>query len=171
MDVSAGPIVYSTDLDYHNIHNTIPYEFSYGSHLVFLMFLDRVVKMDSIALDVSYILENVFFTNIVNITHFDSQNQLLIPIVFFTDADLYSTHVSFLQQEVEEIKMKIKQIFKTYLRMRRAHFVTEMIYLRNNISLLNSIQSSFIDSITLLNSNNSVSYKTYRRIVGFRSVY
>lgn len=113
----------------------------------------------------SQVLENVFFTNIVNVTHFDLQNQLLIPIVVFTDADPYSVRVSQLQQEIEETKMKIRQIFKTHLRMRRAHLVTEIVYLRNNISLLNSIQASFIDSITLLNSNNSVTYKRYRRIV------
>lgn len=121
--------------------------------------------MDSVALRVSQVLENVFFTNIVNVTHFDLQNQLLIPIVVFTDADPYSVRVSQLQQEIEETKMKIRQIFKTHLRMRRAHLVTEIVYLRNNISLLNSIQASFIDSIALLNSNNSVTYKRYRRIV------
>ena len=32
--------------------------------------------MDSVALRVSQVLENVFFTNIVNVTHFDLQNQL-----------------------------------------------------------------------------------------------
>ena len=131
--------------------------------------LDHTVKMDSVALRVSQVLENVFFTNIVNVTHFDLQNQLLIPIVVFTDADPYSVRVSQLQQEIEETKMKIRQIFKTHLRMRRAHLVTEIVYLRNNISLLNSIQASFIDSITLLNSNNSVTYKRYRRIVLFLS--
>ena len=113
----------------------------------------------------SEVLENVFFTNIVNVTHFDLQNQLLIPIVVFTDADPYSVRVAQLQQEIEETKMKVRQIFKTHLRMRRAHLVTEIVYLRNNISLLNSIQASFIDSITLLNSNNSVTTKRYRRIV------
>lgn len=129
--------------------------------------LDHTVKMDSVALRVSQVLGNVFFTNIVNVTQFDLQNQLLIPLVVFTDADPYSVRVSQLQQEIEETKMKIRQIFKTHLRMRRAHLVTEIVYLRNNISLLNSIQASFIDSITLLNSNNSVTYKRYRRIVRF----
>lgn len=30
MDVSAGPVVVSTDSDIDNIHNIVPYEFAYG---------------------------------------------------------------------------------------------------------------------------------------------
>lgn len=30
VDVSAGPVVVSTDSDVDNIHNIVPYEFAYG---------------------------------------------------------------------------------------------------------------------------------------------
>ena len=32
IDVNAGPVVISTDLDDSNIHNLIPYELAYGSN-------------------------------------------------------------------------------------------------------------------------------------------
>ena len=33
VDVTAGPIVVSTDSDTSSIHNLIPYEFSYGNDI------------------------------------------------------------------------------------------------------------------------------------------
>lgn len=103
----------------------------------------------------------------MNLTNFPPEDHLLLPIVFFTKEDPYSPRVSNLMQEIEEVKMLVRTIFKTHLKTRRVYILTETIYLQNNISLQNSIRSTFIDSISLVNQNNSVHYQTYRRIVFF----
>lgn len=33
IDIAAGPVVCSTELDNHNIHNTLAYEYAFGSAL------------------------------------------------------------------------------------------------------------------------------------------
>lgn len=125
------------------------------------------MKLNTVALMSKSIINNIIFPNIVNLTNFPPEDHLLLPIVFFTKEDPYSPRVSNLMQEIEEVKMLVRTIFKTHLKTRRVYILTETIYLQNNISLQNSIRSTFIDSISLVNQNNSVHYQTYRRIVYF----
>ena len=61
--------------------------------------------------------------------------------------------------------MSLRSLFKSHFRTRRISLITEFIYLRNNITLMNSIRSTFIESISLFSQNNTVTYKPYSRIV------
>ena len=167
VDVTAGPVVVSTDSDYDNIHNTIPYEYAYGTPRLDLSYVDQAMKINTIALLSKNILRNILFPNVMNMTYIPAQRQLVLPIVFFTNEDPYSPRVSSLMDEIEEVKEHVRVIFKTHLKTRRVHIVTDTVYLPNNISLTNSIRSTFIDSINLVNQNNSIQYHVYRRIVRF----
>lgn len=123
------------------------------------------MKINTIALYAKHLTQNILFPNVMNLTYIPPQRQLLLPLVFFTNEDPYSSRVSNLMQEIEEVKTHVQTIFKTHLKTRRVHIVTETVYLPNNISLQNSIRSTFIDSISLINQNNSIHYHVYRRIV------
>lgn len=107
----------------------------------------------------------MLFTNIVNATAFSPQQQLLTSIVLFTDADEFSPRLSQYQQEMEEMKIKLRGLFKTHIRTRRAHMVTDMVNLRTNVTLLNSIRSTYIESISLYNGKNAIEYKAQKHIV------
>ncbi|KAK8823388.1 hypothetical protein WA577_002309 [Blastocystis sp. JDR] len=156
IDISAGPIVVSSDVDDNNIHNTIPYSYLF----------DRSLKSASIVSTTKFLLQNVLFTNIVNATTFAPQQQLLTSIVFFTDADEYSPRLIQYQQELEEVKIKLRGLFKTHMRTRRAHLVTDMVNLRTNVTLLNSIRSTYIESISLYNGKSSIEYEAQKHIDG-----
>lgn len=127
--------------------------------------IDQSMKLDTVALSTKHIVENIFFPNIVNNTHIQAHHQLFLQIVFFTMTDAYSPRLGPLQQEMEEIKMSLRSLFKSHFRTRRISLITEFIYLRNNITLMNSIRSTFIESISLFSQNNTVTYKPYSRIV------
>ena len=130
------------------------------------LWIDRSVKLNTIALSVKNTVENIFFPNIVNNTFFQSNHPLLVPIVFFTTANPYSARMGPLEQEIEEIKMNLRLLFKTHFRTRRVNLLTEFVYLRNNITLTSAIRATFIESISLFTMNNTVTYKPFSRIVG-----
>ena len=174
--MAAGPIVCTTELDSHNIHNTLMYEYAYGRLFPAIhlschwngsidLWIDRSVKLNTIALSVKNTVENIFFPNIVNNTFFQSNQPLLVPIVFFTTANPYSARMGPLEQEIEEIKMNLRLLFKTHFRTRRVNLLTEFVYLRNNITLTSAIRATFIESISLFTMNNTVTYKPFSRIV------
>ena len=123
------------------------------------------MKLNSIALVSKSIIKNVFFPNIMNFTTIPPTRQLLIPIVFFTKEDPFSSRISSFVDEIEEIKTHVRTLLKTHMKASRVHIVTDTIYLQNNLTLHNSIRSTFIDSISLVNQNNSIQYQTYRKIV------
>ena len=125
------------------------------------------MKLNTVALQTKQLIETIIFPNIMNLTFIPHERQLLLPVVFFTKEDPYSPRVSNLIQEIEEVKMQIRTIFKTHIKTRRLYIVTETIYLQNNISLQNAIRSTFINSISLMNQNNSIHYHIYQRIVVF----
>ena len=91
------------------------------------------MKLNTVALQTKQLIENIIFPNIMNLTFIPHERQLLLPVVFFTKEDPYSPRVSNLIQEIEEVKMQIRTIFKTHIKTRRLYIVTETIYLQNNI--------------------------------------
>lgn len=157
----------SSDVDDNNIHNTIPYSYLFGIDTLAESRTDRSLKSASIVSTTKFLLQNVLFTNIVNATTFAPQQQLLTSIVFFTDADEYSPRLIQYQQELEEVKIKLRGLFKTHMRTRRAHLVTDMVNLRTNVTLLNSIRSTYIESISLYNGKSSIEYEVQKHIVVF----
>ena len=56
---------------------------------------------------------------------------------------------------------------KTHLRTRRFHLITDIVYLRQNVTLLNSIRSTSIESVSLYNTKNAVRYKLRKHMVRF----
>jgi hypothetical protein len=125
------------------------------------------MKLNTVVSMIQQLARNVICPNIVNITSFSPQKAIYVPLVFFTDVDSSSVENSDFLQELEEIKMRVRNVLKSHIRSHRFDLITETVFLQNNISLLNSIQSTFIDSITLYNNNNTISYHHYRRIVVF----
>jgi hypothetical protein len=119
-----------------------------------------------VAVTTRHLLENILFPNIVNNIHLHSRHMLTIPIVFFITSDSYTPRGMALQQEMEEIRASIRSLFKTHFRSKRVTLLTEFVYLQNNITLVNAIRSTFIESVVLFNQNNSVAYKTIKHIVG-----
>ena len=81
-------------------------------------------------------------------------------------ANPYSARMGPLEQEMEEIKMNLRSLFKTHFRTRHVNLLTEFVYLRNNITLTSAIRATFIESIALFTMNNTVTYKPFSRIVG-----
>lgn len=166
VDVTAGPIVTSTDLENHNIHNSLPYDYAFGRIIESHSLSDKSLKLDMVAVTTRHLLENILFPNIVNNIHLHSRHMLTIPIVFFITSDSYTPRGMALQQEMEEVRASIRSLFKTHFRSKRVTLLTEFVYLQNNITLVNAIRSTFIESVVLFNQNNSVAYKTIKHIVG-----
>ena len=119
-----------------------------------------------VAVTTRHLLENILFPNIVNNIHLHSRQMLTIPIVFFITSDSYTPRGMALQQEMEEVRASIRSLFKTHFRSKRVTLLTEFVYLQSNITLVNAIRSTFIESVVLFNQNNSVAYKTIKHIVG-----
>ena len=154
-------------MDVHNIHNPISYDFAFGRDRLFEFLADSSTKINTLVSTTRLLMETVFFPNIVNTTYISPQQQLLIPLVFFTSTDTSSAHHPDFQQELEETKMKLRKLFKNFLRTRRFQLITEVIHLQSSASLMNSIRSTFIDTVSLVSRNNSVTLLPIRRIVQF----
>lgn len=157
----------NSDIENNNIQYFMPYEYIYGNRESSPSRSDRSMKVNSIVSTTRNFLRNVLYTNVVNVTTFGPQQQLLTPIVFFSDADMFSPRLSQLQQELEEVKVKLRSLMKTHLRTRRFHLITDIVYLRQNVTLLNSIRSTSIESVSLYNTKNAVRYKLRKHMVRF----
>lgn len=158
VDVQAGPIIATSDLEDNNIDNPLYYGFC----------LDSSMKLNEVGILVKRIVDNVLLPNVDFLCQYFTKDNLLLPLSYFvyplTIKD--DRNITRIEQELRATVNKINSFENEHFSGLRVKTTHNLVDVQENSELSYLIRSCVIDTSTLVYSSNSISQKIVKQIDG-----